>query len=311
MNMDLLERIMLPERVRIPFLGGMWYRYLTKKRRKQIFSLDVSALKLNNEPRKHKIVCTLTSFPDRIESAQYTIRSLFNQTMKPDRIVLWLAEEEFENIVLPDCIKELQDRGLEVRYCENMFGHKRYYQLIDEQKDDELIVMFDDDILFPPYLVQRLYETWEKHPECIVCDRGQLLAFQNGEVLNPGYWSTNSEVGLTEGSYCLLASPGGGCLIPPKALYKDANNCELIRKYALKTGDIWLMFMAVQNDTRIMRTYRYHRIFVLSEDEQKVQLGKEAIYQGRYLNTFYALREAYPHAYANMMLELKNEHQER
>ena len=67
------------------------------------------------------------------------------------------------------------------------------------------------------------------------------------------------------------------------------------------------MFMACENDTKIMRTYKYHRIFILSEDEQKVQLGKEAIYQGRYIKTFNELKDAYPHAYKNMMMELRYE----
>lgn len=307
MRMDLSERIMIPERIRIPVLGGIWYRFLTKQKRKAVFNQDVSKLELNHEPRPFKIICTLTSFPGRIESVQYTIKTLFNQTMKPDRIILWLAAEEFQGVELPDCIKKLQTQGLEVRFCKNMFGHKRYYKLIEEQKDDELIVMFDDDILFPRCLIERLYTVWEKNPNCIVCDRGQLLTFNNGELVNPGYWSTNSDVGLHQGSYCILASPGGGCLLPPKALYKDANNCDLIQKYALKTGDIWLMFMACENDTKIMRTYKYHRIFILSEDEQKVQLGREAIYQGRYVKTFNELKDAYPHAYQNMMMELKYE----
>lgn len=98
--------------------------------------------------------------------------------------------------------------------------------------------------------------------------------------------------------------PGGGCLFPPRAFYKDANNTDIIRKYALKTDDIWLMFMAVQNDTKIIRTYQYHRTFILSEQEQTVQLGKEAIYQGRYIKTFYDLAKAYPHAYQNMLSEI-------
>ena len=96
-------------------------------------------------------------------------------------------------------------------------------------------------------------------------------------------------------------------MLPPNALYVDACNQELIKKYAIKTGDIWLMFMAVQNDTPIMRTYQYHRIFILSEEQQTVQLGREAIYQSRYMKTFEELSKAYPHAYENMLQEAKNE----
>lgn len=302
--MDFWERIMIPERVRLPLLGGWLYKGLSKRARWAIKRLPFDKLNLNTASRKMKLTCTLTSFPDRIDSVQYTIKSLFNQSMKPDRIVLWLADSEFKDFEFPDSIKQLQKRGLEIRYCDNFFGHKRYYKLIDEQKDDELIVMFDDDIIFPYYMLERLYDKWMEFPDCIICDRGQVLTFENNDVLNPGRWSSISKIGLTKPSYRLLASPGGGCLIPPHALYKDANNTDIISKYALKTGDIWLMFMAVQNNTKIVRTYRYHRTFILSESEQTVQLGKEAIYQGRYIKTFHELVAAYPHAYQNMLSEV-------
>jgi hypothetical protein len=64
------------------------------------------------------------------------------------------------------------------------------------------------------------------------------------------------------------------------------------------------MFMAAQNGTKIVRTHRYHRTFIQYEDHQSVQLGKEAIYQGRYEKTFGELSKVYPRAYKNMMSEL-------
>ena len=302
--MDFWERIMVPERVRIPLLGGWLYQALSKRARRHIKKLPFGKLGLNDAPRRMKLICTLTTFPDRIDSVQYTIKSLFNQSMKPDKIVLWLAESEFKDFEFPESIKQLQKRGLELRYCENYFGHKRYYKIIEEQREDELIVMFDDDIIFPYYMLERLYDKWLEFPDCVICDRGQVLTFEGHDVLNPGRWSSISNVGIDTPSYRILASPGGGCLFPPRAFYKDANNTDIIRKYALKTGDIWLMFMAGQNDTKIIRTYQYHRTFILSEQEQTVQLGKEAIYQGRYIKTFYDLAKAYPHAYQNMLSEI-------
>lgn len=303
-KMDFWERIMIPERVRIPLLGGLLYKALSARARWYIRNLPITSLSLNTQKRKETLTCTLTTFPDRIETVQYAIKSLFNQSVKPDRIILWLATSEFQHNEYPASIKELCSKGLEIRYCDNFFGHKRYYKLIEEQKDNELIIMFDDDIIFPYYMIERLYEKWKKFPNCIICDRGQVLTFKGKEVLNPGYWSSISKIGLDQPSFRLLASPGGGCLVPPHALFKDANNTELISKYALKTGDLWLMFMAAQNNTRIIRTYQYHRTFILSEKEQTVQLGKEAIYQGRYLKTFHDLSEVYVHAYENMLSEI-------
>ena len=307
MKMDFFERIMIPERVRIPLLGGWLYKALSIRARRKNRKIDISTLSLNKEPRDTILTFTLTTFPDRIDTVQYTLRSLFTQSMKPDRVILWLAKEEFEGREFPESIKEFQKVGLEIRYCENMFGHKRYYQLIPEQKENECIVMFDDDILFPKHLVERLYNTWKKNPNCVVCDRGQVFQLdKDGAVLNPGRWSSISPIGVKKPSFRVLASPGGGCLVPPNALYKDACDTELIKKYAIKTGDIWLMFMAVQNDTKIIRTYRYHRTFILSEKEQTVQLGKEAVYQGRYVQTFKDLSEAYPHAYENIRSEMND-----
>ena len=83
------------------------------------------------------------------------------QSMKPDRVILWLAKDEFEEFEFPESIREFQKVGLEIRYCDNLFGHKRYYKLVEEQKSDECIVMFDDDILFPKYMVERLYNVWK------------------------------------------------------------------------------------------------------------------------------------------------------
>lgn len=294
---------MLPEGMRIPLLGGWLYQSLSAIARKRIAKLPFEALSLNKEKRDTILTCTLTTFPDRIDTVQYTIKSLFNQSVKPDRIVLWLASSEFENFQFPESINRLQERGLEIRYCDNYFGHKRYYKMIEEQKENECIIMFDDDILFPYCLIERLYDKWLQFPDCVICERGQVMTFDGDKILNPGRWSSTSDEGIDKPSYKILASPGGGCLFPPKALYKDANNTDMISKYALKTGDIWLMFQTVQNDTKILRTHKLHRTFIQSERVQTVQLGKEAIYLGRYVKTFEDLSLIYPHAYQNMISE--------
>lgn len=112
MKMELSERIMLPERVRIPVLGGIWYRYLCKKKREEIQNVPIQSLSLNQEKRETKLIFTLTSFPDRIDSVQYTLRTLFMQSRKPDRVILWLAEDEFEDFKFPESILELQKVGI-------------------------------------------------------------------------------------------------------------------------------------------------------------------------------------------------------
>ena len=49
------------------------------------------------EEREKQLIVTLTSFPERINEVHLCINTLLNQTLKPDKIILWLAEEEFPN----------------------------------------------------------------------------------------------------------------------------------------------------------------------------------------------------------------------
>lgn len=44
---------------------------------------------------EHKLVVSLTTFGERIFTVHKTIESLMLQTLKPNHIVLWLAEDEF------------------------------------------------------------------------------------------------------------------------------------------------------------------------------------------------------------------------
>lgn len=302
-KLDFFEKIRRPEGKGIRGLTGALYRLVSLIQRNYFKNLNETKLSLNKEKREHILTCSLTSFPDRINTVAQTIKSLMHQSLKPDRVILWLAKEEFQGKELPESIKKLEQIGLEIRYCENYFGHKRYYKLIEEQKPTELIILADDDILFPFKMIERLYSKWLDFQNCIVCDRGQYIPFGSPSMLNPSKWSSISEIGVNKPSFKILASPGGGCLIPPNALYKDANNLEKISKFALKTGDLWLMFMAIENDTKIIRTHRYHRPFILSEDQQTIELGKEAIFKGGYEKTLNTLIQEYPHAYKNMLRE--------
>jgi hypothetical protein len=196
--------------------------------------------------------------------------------------------------------------GLEVQYCENLMGHKRHYQMLQQQAEDEVVITFDDDILFPRYCIERIMDTHRKFPDCIVCDRGQTVTWdENGKPLQPAYWNAKTREGTDSPSYRVMASPGGGCLFPKNSLYRDFCDSAKIKEYALCTGNVWLMFMAVQNGTKIVKTSRYHKPFVIVEDEQEVRLGVDAVSFGRYEKTIDTLKHVYPLAYSRIFSILR------
>ncbi|MBQ6515632.1 glycosyltransferase family 8 protein, partial [bacterium] len=79
-------------------------------------------LSLNTVSRNKKIIISLTTFPERIKELKYVLYSLFNQTVKADKIVLYLSEEEFKNKEndLPEDIKQFENYGLEIRWVKNL-----------------------------------------------------------------------------------------------------------------------------------------------------------------------------------------------
>ena len=304
MNRRFIEKLKLPESIRIPYFAGLSYRYFSRLENKIIRKCKIPEMPLNKEPRDIFVTATMTSFPARIEQVHIAIKSLMLQSYKPDRIILWLADEQFPERVLPETLTELTEYGLEIRWCDDLCGHKRYYYCISEQKENEVVITFDDDIIYPIDCIKRLMAKHKQYPDCLVCERAQAVAYkENGELENAGRWTTISNVGVKDPSYSLNPSPGGGCLIPYGAFHKDVCNKELICSLVYKNDDLWYMFMAVENGTRIIKTRKYHKIFSLVEDSQTVQLATENVLGNRYVEVMKLLAERYPNAYKRILTD--------
>ena len=44
-----------------------------------------------------ELIVSLTSYPARIDTVNQTIETLLNQSLCPDKVILWLAPEKFPN----------------------------------------------------------------------------------------------------------------------------------------------------------------------------------------------------------------------
>lgn len=297
MDRNLTEKLKLYETLRIPVLGGLWHRLITRLELESIKKEKVEDYPLNKEKREKVVIASLTSFPARIEWVHYAIKSLMLQSYKPDRIVLWLAEEQFPEKRLPETLLKLQDYGLEIKWGENLYGHKKYFYLVSEQKEDEVIITFDDDIIYPKKCIERLMHTHQKFPDALVCERAQAINFSEDKIMNPGRWDTISDVGIESPSYSLNPSNGGGCLIPYGVFYKDITDVKKMQELALKNDDIWTMFMCVQNRRKIVKTRKYHKTFTVIEGSQVSQLASNNIKCGGYSVCMERLILAYPEAW--------------
>ncbi len=69
---------------------------------------EVKDVGVTNNKRETKIIVSLTTFPDRIESVYKTVSTLLTQTLKPDEVILWLADSQFPAKKLTDNLTDLQ-----------------------------------------------------------------------------------------------------------------------------------------------------------------------------------------------------------
>lgn len=303
MNRNIVEFFKIPESIRIPWITGANYRWAQ--------NLDNKTLKkekivkpLNEEKREKTITVSVTSYPKRINVVPLSIKSLMLQSYKPDRIVLWLAKEQFPQREkdLPKELTDLVEYGLEIKYCDDdLVGHKKYFYAVREQQENEIVITVDDDIIFPKNMIKRLMKTYKKFPNCVICERGQALDKKN--INMPGRWKTISSIGVGKPTYSINGSPGGGMLIPYGALHPDATDVDKVKELALRADDVWLMFMYAQNKTRTIKTRKYHKIFSLVTESQVEALASGNVGGNNYAVVMEKLRNAYPEAWQRILTD--------
>ena len=92
------------------------------------------------------LIVSFTSYPARIHVVPQVLESLYAQSMKADRILLWLAEEQFPNkeADLPKSLIDDAAAGkFELRWCDDLGSHKKYFYTMQEFPDD-IVVTVDD-----------------------------------------------------------------------------------------------------------------------------------------------------------------------
>lgn len=189
------------------------------------------------------VVVSLTSFPDRIRSVWVTVSTLLNQTSKPRKVVLWLAEEQFPERKLPKSLVKLKKRGLEIYFCEDLKPHKKYYYTMQKWPDYRVVIV-DDDMFYPEDFIENLLEGAKKWPDSVICNRSRYITSIDNEILNYTSWGKKI---TSKPSNRIIPIGCDGVLYPPHCLDEKAFDKDRIMKLALYTDDLWLKCMCVLN----------------------------------------------------------------
>lgn len=201
---------------------------------------------------KPNLIVSLTSFPARIDTVHYVIESIMEQTVKPWKIVLWLTREEFPDgeKSLPDSLLALtQGTNFEVDWSDE--NYRPYNKLVHALRKypDCAIVTVDDDIMYPPDLLERLLRAWRDNPSAISALRAHIITSRSGEIADYIDWIMDSGLGGISNDFFLTGV--GGVLYPPRSLDPKATDMSLAGQISPKNDDIWFWAMAILKGTPI------------------------------------------------------------
>lgn len=212
---------------------------------------------LNTTPRKERYIVSLTTFPARIDYLWLTIETLFRQKFKPDEVVLWLAEDQFPDHKIPESLEALKDKGLTVRFCDDLRSHKKYYYAFKEYADD-VVILADDDLFFAYDTLYQLAKLHKKFPEDIIGISAQIIGPEMTSL--PSVWPVAETYKKYYSTTCVQPFTGMGTLYPPHWYPDEIFNVEKIKRFAWSADDLWLMAMALINGVKVTKVRKFRAI---------------------------------------------------
>ena len=165
-----------------------------------------------------KIIVSLTSYKDRLQTIDIVINSILEGTLAPDKIILTLYYKDF--YLIPKKIKEyFIKKNIELIIVNiDIRPHKKYFFSMQKYPYD-IIINIDDDIIYEKSTVESLYYNYLKFPYSISARRVNLIKYNKttNKALTYKNWIKDYTL-LKLPSYDLLATGVGGILYPPNIL---------------------------------------------------------------------------------------------
>ena len=257
----------------IDLLISKIHRKLVYKFAPRLVPGQVKALQRLNETSTESIVApggpvvSLTTYGPRIDTVHLTIESIGRGQLKPSRLTLWLDDERrFKD--LPEGLRRLQARGLEVHLTDNLGPHTKYYPYVASKPHHEVpLVTADDDIVYPRWWLRRLWNAYRAAPEQISCYRAHVVALED-----PAQGAARDEAtirpyrdwppcGSREPRWRHFATGVSGVIYPPRFLDFMHAQGDAFKAVCPKADDIWLHAMALRAGLRVRQLGRLPRYF--------------------------------------------------
>ena len=197
---------------------------------------------LNTQEREVPVIVSLTSYGRRVtKTLPFALISLLKQRLKPDRIIVWLDEDNWSDENFPKRLQTFRRQGVEFKFWEDIRSYKKLIPAIIKYPD-AIIITVDDDLYYHRGLLHDLYNSYLLHPQKIhaaVTHQPLGVAKEDHLQYNLGKKEV-SDNSIPE----LFPTGGAGCLYPPGSLHKETINKEVFMRLCPTADDVWFWVMA-------------------------------------------------------------------
>lgn len=233
------------------------------------------------------VIVSLTSIPSRFSILHICIRSILNQSVLPEKIILWLNREQEKNI--PLSLKKLEGDFFEIKFSSLDCPHLKLVESI-KKYPSKTIITSDDDLIYRKQWLEFLYAEHVVNPISIIANQSRIISYNgNGELKPYKQWPTNYDSTLK--SELLLPIGSAGALYPPNSLNEKVLDTKLFLKLSPKADDLWFKAMSLLNGTKSLQSSKLTGEPIPIWGSQKVSLKKSNIGQDKNRTQWLALTE--------------------
>lgn len=198
----------------------------------------------------NKIIVSLTTIKSRISSIKGVLDSILNQSLAPDEINIYVSNKEFTSSDFSDIY--YKTNNINVFFVDDIKSHKKYYYAFISHPDD-FIITLDDDIIYHPDTIRKLWEFHLKYPNCVICNRGRFISIYEDNITKYSRWLRNFPIDYPTN----LVMPTGclGVLYKPSWFKNDIYHLERITdKDILLNDDVWLKYNEIISKIKVVIT---------------------------------------------------------
>ncbi|KAG4083689.1 hypothetical protein H8356DRAFT_1064608 [Neocallimastix lanati (nom. inval.)] len=226
--------------------------------------------------RQKKLIVSITSYKQRFKKLHLVLESIFNNSLKPYKVILTIYKGDYEYLT-EEIMNMVNEKRLELIETEIDFKpHKKYFDVMKKYKDYAIITI-DDDVIYTSDLIESMYKSYMKYPNCVhgrVVHKYQMIRGSN-EIAPYRKWKKRYTNEINP-SYDLLAVGIGGILYPPDILnISDFNINEIFK--CITADDIYLKYLEIKKN--IKTVWVPYKTFYWEKELRDDETQKYALYK--------------------------------